>query len=147
MWRDRWGYDRADEYGYQDQDPGAPLPGAVHGSARGRTKILHVVPYDERLRKIGSKWLIVRDNLSVPVDFETGKALPELTPWFKLGSSPTPVPCPSSFEVASFEAELGGPARGLAGIRATRDHCGVASRHRSTEPSFLSGRAPGESAE
>jgi uncharacterized protein (TIGR02246 family) len=32
------------------------------------------------LRKIGGKWLIVHDHLSVPVDFETGKALLELKP-------------------------------------------------------------------
>ena len=32
------------------------------------------------LRKIDGKWLIVHDHVSVPVDFETGKALLELTP-------------------------------------------------------------------
>ena len=32
------------------------------------------------LNKIGGKWLIVHDHVSVPVDFETGKALLELKP-------------------------------------------------------------------
>lgn len=32
------------------------------------------------LRKINGKWLIVHDHVSVPVDFETGKAALDLTP-------------------------------------------------------------------
>ena len=32
------------------------------------------------LRKIDGKWLIVHDHVSVPVDFETGKAALELKP-------------------------------------------------------------------
>jgi len=32
------------------------------------------------LRKMNGKWLIVHDHVSVPIDFETGKAVLELKP-------------------------------------------------------------------
>jgi len=32
------------------------------------------------VRKVDGKWLIVHDHISVPADFETGKALLELKP-------------------------------------------------------------------
>jgi len=32
------------------------------------------------VRKINGKWLIVHDHISVPIDFETGKAVLDLEP-------------------------------------------------------------------
>lgn len=60
--------------------------GFIHALERFTGKLKNGQPSDlwlratSGVRKINGKWLIVHDHVSVPVDFETGKAALELKP-------------------------------------------------------------------
>lgn len=60
--------------------------GVIHALERMTGKLKNGQPFDLWLRatsavqKINGKWLIVHDHISVPVDFETGKAVLDLKP-------------------------------------------------------------------
>jgi ketosteroid isomerase-like protein len=60
--------------------------GLIHALERFTGKLRNGQPSDiwlrttSGLRKIDGKWFIVHDHVSVPIDFETGKALLELKP-------------------------------------------------------------------
>jgi uncharacterized protein (TIGR02246 family) len=60
--------------------------GVIHALERFSGKLKNGQPSDLWLRatsavqKINGKWLIVHDHISVPVDFETGKAVLDLKP-------------------------------------------------------------------
>ena len=52
----------------------------LSGTVKGGQKLTQWVRVTSGLRKIGGHWLIVHDHISVPVDFEHGKALTDLVP-------------------------------------------------------------------
>lgn len=52
----------------------------ISGTLKGGQKSESWIRATSGLRKIKGKWLIVHDHISVPVDFESGKALMELKP-------------------------------------------------------------------
>jgi ketosteroid isomerase-like protein len=52
----------------------------ISGSLRNGTRSEYWVRWTTCLRRIDGHWLIVHDQVSVPVDFASGKALLDLTP-------------------------------------------------------------------
>jgi uncharacterized protein (TIGR02246 family) len=52
----------------------------ISGTLKNGNRSHYWVRWTTCLRKIGGQWLIVHDQVSVPVDFESGRALLDLEP-------------------------------------------------------------------